>query len=148
MLLSGLLITAAGYNSETPTATSVQTPSDQDISDAYTYFLGRLLVLRQERLDFDKGGFQWNKLIYRDPAGVAWANPNLDVAYSEAWVAVDENSCVQLETPKVANRYYTWQMLNGWARRDDSEYQSTQLPPEALRKVRALLEGQQCKRSH
>ena len=46
---------------------------------------------------------------------MAWANPNLDVAYSEAWVAVDENTPVILEVPKIeGGRYYSWQMLNGW----------------------------------
>lgn len=48
-------------------------PSDQDITDAYVYLLGRLLVLRQERLDFEKDGFEWNKLFYREPGGVTWA---------------------------------------------------------------------------
>ncbi len=88
--------------------------TDQDISDAYIYMLGREFVLRQERLDFEKEGFKWNQIIYREPGGVAWANPNLDVAYSEAWVAVDENTCVVLEIPEIKGRYYTWQMLNGW----------------------------------
>ncbi|MEJ2673232.1 MAG: DUF1214 domain-containing protein [Deltaproteobacteria bacterium] len=89
--------------------------SDQDISDAYLYLLARLLVLRQEILDFKNEGFKWNTIIYRKPGGVAWANPNLDVAYSEAWVAIDENTPVILEVPKIdPGRYYTWQMLNGW----------------------------------
>lgn len=89
-------------------------PSDAQIADAYLYLLGRLLVLRQQRLDFEQEGFAWNKLIHREPGGVDWANPNLDVAYSEAWVAVDERSCVQLDIPKIKGRYYTWHMLNGW----------------------------------
>jgi hypothetical protein len=80
----------------------VPEPSHREISDAYIYLLGRLLILRQQRLDFEKEGFQWNRLIYREPGGVTWANPNLDVAYSEAWV------------PHVDDRYYTWHMLNGW----------------------------------
>src|SRR6187401_1449575 len=88
--------------------------SDQDISDAYIYLLGRELVLKQQRLDFEKEGFKWNQVIHREPGGVAWANPNLDVAYSEAWIAVDENTCVVLEIPEIKDRYYTWQMLNGW----------------------------------
>ena len=94
--------------------TAVVSPSDAQIADAYLYLLGRLLVLRQQRLDFEREGFAWNKLIHREPGGVAWANPNLDVAYSEAWVAVDERSCVQLDIPKIKGRYYTWHMLNGW----------------------------------
>jgi hypothetical protein len=89
-------------------------PTDQDISDAYLYLLGRIFVLRQQGLDFQRDGFKWNQLVYRAPGAVAWANPNLDVAYSEAWVAVDEKTCVRLDMPKVDGRYYTWHMLNGW----------------------------------
>ncbi|HVV98844.1 MAG TPA: DUF1214 domain-containing protein, partial [Planctomycetaceae bacterium] len=87
--------------------------SRQDITEAYVYLVGRLLVLRQERLDFEEG-FEWNKLVHRAPGGVGWANPNLDVVYSEAWVAVDERTPVLLEIPEIKGRYYTWQMLNGW----------------------------------
>jgi hypothetical protein len=87
--------------------------TDQQISDAYIYLLSRLLVLRQQQLDF-KEGFQWNQLIHRRPGEVDWPNPNLDVAYSEAWVAVDENSCVMVTVPKITGRYYTVQFLNGW----------------------------------
>lgn len=90
------------------------TTSDQDVSDAYLYLLSRLLVLRQEQLDFQKEGFQWNQIAHREVGGVAWANPNLDVAYSEAWVAVDENSCTVFSVPKIEGRYYTVQFLNGW----------------------------------
>ena len=59
--------------------------ADRDIVEAYEYMLGRWLVLRQENLDF-KEGFKWNQIIHREPGGVDWANPNLDVVYSEAWV--------------------------------------------------------------
>jgi len=109
-----LLATLAMDGCNGQTALPESAVSDQDVTDAYIYLMGRLLVLRQERLDFEKEGFQWNKIIYRDPGGVAWANPNLDVVYSEAWVAVDPNTCVQLEIPKIKGRYYTWHMLNGW----------------------------------
>lgn len=105
------LITGCSRSKQNKAQASV---SNEDISDAYVYLLGRLLVLRQERLDFEKDGFQWNKIVYRQPGGVQWANPNLDVAYSEAWVAVDDNTCVELEIPKIVGRYYTWHMLNGW----------------------------------
>jgi hypothetical protein len=87
--------------------------SDRDIVEAYEYMLGRWLVLRQENLDF-KEGFKWNEIIHRDPGGVAWANPNLDVVYSEAWIAVDEKSCTLIELPEIKGRYYTVQALNGW----------------------------------
>lgn len=87
--------------------------SDKDIIDAYHYFIGRLLVLRQEHLDF-KAGFIWNRILHREPGGVAWANPDLDVVYSEAWIAVDETSCTMVEVPAIRKRYYTVQLLNGW----------------------------------
>ncbi len=109
-----LLLAACGGNQNRKQASNAVTISDQDIADAYIYLLGRELVLKQERLDFEKEGFQWNQIIHREPGGVAWPNPNLDVAYSETWVAVDENTCVVLEIPEIKGRYYTWQMLNGW----------------------------------
>ena len=87
--------------------------TDRDIVEAYEYMLGRWLVLRQENLDF-KEGFKWNQIIHREPGGVDWANPNLDVAYSEAWVALDEKSCTLIELPEIKGRYYTVEALNGW----------------------------------
>ena len=87
--------------------------SDRDIVETYEYMLGRWLVLRQENLDFNEG-FKWNQIIHRAPGGVDWANPNLDVVYSEAWVAVDEKSCTLIELPEIKGRYYTVQALNGW----------------------------------
>ena len=86
---------------------------EQEISDAWIYLLGRLLVLRQQQADFQEG-FQWNLLVHRKPGDVQWPNPNLDVAYSEAWAAVDETSCLLVTVPKVTGRYYTVQFLNGW----------------------------------
>ena len=87
--------------------------ADQDIGNAYIYLLGRLLVTRQQQLDFQEG-FKWNELVHRKPGAVDWPNPNLDVAYSEAWVAVDESSCTIVSVPKVEGRYYTVHFLNGW----------------------------------
>ncbi|MFL5161433.1 MAG: DUF1214 domain-containing protein [Microvirga sp.] len=87
--------------------------SDQEISDAYNYLLGRLLVARQQQLDFQEE-FKWNEILHRKPGAVDWPNPNLDVAYSEAWVAVDENSCTIVSVPKIEGRSYTVQVLNGW----------------------------------
>jgi hypothetical protein len=88
-------------------------PTDQEISDSYIYLLSRLLVLNQEQADF-ANGFQWNRLVHRKVGEVDWPNPNLDVAYSEAWVAIDEKSCALVTVPKVKDRYYTVQFLNGW----------------------------------
>lgn len=87
--------------------------TDQDISDAYIYLLGRALVARQQALD-QAAGMGWNQLAHRKPGAVDWPNPNLDVAYSEAWVAVDEHSCTLVHVPKVTGLYYTVQFLNGW----------------------------------
>ena len=87
--------------------------TDRGISDAYIYLMSRLLVLRQQQVDFQEG-FHWNTLIHRKPGDVQWPNPNLDVAYSEAWVAVDENSYLMVSVPKITGRYYTVQFLNGW----------------------------------
>jgi hypothetical protein len=89
------------------------TIAEQDISDSYIYLLGRLLVTRQQQLDFQEG-FKWNELVHRKPGEVDWPNPNLDVAYSEAWVAVDEDSCLLVTVPKITGRYYTVHFLNGW----------------------------------
>ena len=87
--------------------------TDKDIVEAYKYMLGRWLVLRQENLDF-KQGFKWNEIIHREPGGVDWANPNLDVVYSEAWLALDDKSCTLIDLPEIKGRYYTVEMLNGW----------------------------------
>ena len=89
------------------------TLSETEISDSYIYLLSRLLVLRQQQLDFQEG-FKWNVLVHRKPGEVDWPNPNLDVAYSEAWVAVDEKSCLIVSVPRITGRYYTVQFLNGW----------------------------------
>jgi len=96
-----------------PTFAQPTQNTDQDVSDAWIYLYTRLLVLRQEQLDFHEG-FKWNELVHRTPGAVDWPNPNLDVAYSEAWVATDENSCTIVTVPKIAGRYYTVQFLNGW----------------------------------
>lgn len=86
---------------------------DDDVSEAYIYLLGRLLITRQQQLDFQEG-FKWNELVHRKPGAVDWPNPNLDVAYSEAWIAVDETSCTVVTVPEIKDRYYTVQFLNGW----------------------------------
>ncbi|WP_210246292.1 DUF1214 domain-containing protein [Aureimonas fodinaquatilis] len=87
--------------------------SDQDVSDAYLYIFGRLLVASRQQLDFQEG-FEWNEIVHRKPGAVDWPNPNLDVAYSEAWVAVDETSCTIVSVPEIQDRYFTVQLLNGW----------------------------------
>jgi hypothetical protein len=95
------------------TSVRAQQVGDEEVSQAYIYLLGRLLVTRQQQLDF-QDGFKWNELIHRKPGAVDWPNPNLDVAYSEAWVAVDETSCTIVTVPEIKDRYFTVQFLNGW----------------------------------
>lgn len=125
--LAAILVIGVGACNRSSPDTSTATPapasepssaktglSDEDIANAYVYLLGRLLILRQQRLDFEKGGFEWNKVVNQKVGGVDWPNPNLDVVYTEAWVAVDEDTCVQLDIPKITGRYYTWELLNGW----------------------------------
>lgn len=106
-LMGAILMGAAHGQAAAPSL------SDQQISDSYIYLLGRLLVLNQEQADFAQG-YKWNQLVHRKVGDVAWPNPNLDVAYSEAWVAIDEKSCALVSVPPIKDRYYTVQFLNGW----------------------------------
>src|SRR5271155_1489291 len=87
--------------------------SDSTIVEAYQYMLARWLVLRQEARDFNDG-FKWNTLLERAPGDVAAANPNFDVALSEAWIAVDDTSCTLITLPEIKGRYYTIEIVNGW----------------------------------
>jgi hypothetical protein len=117
--LATTLALACGQNTpppQSPADSTGITPAsltDQDIADAYVYLLARELMLKQEQKDFEEGA-KWNRIIYRIPGDIVWPNPNLDIAYNEAWVAVDENNCTLLQIPEIKNRYYTWQMVNGW----------------------------------
>jgi hypothetical protein len=108
-----LILAALVAMTVVPAAAQPARLADRDIVEAYEYMLGRLLVLRQENLDF-KEGFKWNEIIHRAPGGVDSANPNLDVVYSEAWIGLDEKSCTLIELPEIKGRYYTVQALNGW----------------------------------
>lgn len=99
---------------DTTSIPSTQRASDQDISDAWIYLLGRELITRQQQVDFDREGFVWNQLLHRKPGAVDWPNPNLDVAYSEAWVALDEESWLLVTVPEITGRYYVVEFLNGW----------------------------------
>ena len=52
---------------------------------------------------------------YNELGKAEFVNPNLNVAYMEAWFAVDEHTPVILEIPKVERRYYTDQIMDEWA---------------------------------
>ncbi len=60
-------------------------------------------------------GVDYNVIKYNELGKAEFVNPNLDVAYMEAWSAVDEQTPVILEIPKVESRYYTAQIMDEWA---------------------------------
>lgn len=84
------------------------------VTDAYVYLLGRAIVIRQEQTDLKEAGVAYNTIKYNPVGSADFVNPNLDVAYLEAWIAVDDNVAVLLEIPKVQGRYYTAQILDEW----------------------------------
>lgn len=95
-------------------AAQAQLPDQQTVTDAYVYLLGRAIAIRQEQTDLKEPGIAYNVIKY-NPAGSAdFVNPNLDVAYLEAWIAVDGKTPVLLEVPEVKGRYYTAQILDEW----------------------------------
>ena len=86
----------------------------QTVADAYVYLLGRAIVIRQEQTDLKESGIAYNVIKYNPLGSADFVNPNLDVAYMEAWIAVDDTTPVMLEIPEVKGRYYTVQILNEW----------------------------------
>lgn len=84
------------------------------VKAAWTYLIARALVVRQEILDRGADGFAFNRISYNPLGSADFVNPNFDVAYLEAWVAVDDQSYAILEVPKVEGRYYTAQILDEW----------------------------------
>ncbi|WP_271679747.1 DUF1214 domain-containing protein [Thermomonas mangrovi] len=110
LALSGAALAATGTASTSP-ASAVDA---RDLADAYAYLLGRAIVLRQEQTDLREPGVAYNTIKY-NPAGKAdFVNPNLDVAYLEAWIAVDADTPALLEIPRVEGRYYVAQILDEW----------------------------------
>jgi len=90
-------------------------PTDGELRDAYVYILGRALVIRQEVDDIKDKGAGYNVIKYNPLGSADFVNPNFDVAYLEAWFAVDKDSATILEVPKIEGRYYTAQILDEWA---------------------------------
>jgi len=84
------------------------------VFDAYVYLLGRAIVARQEHTDRKEPGFAYNQVKCNPLGSADFVNPNFDVAYLEAWIAVDDDTPVQLEVPQVKGRYYTVQVLDEW----------------------------------
>jgi hypothetical protein len=89
--------------------------SEKDVIDSWVYTLARYLVIRQEHIDIAEEGVDYNVIKYNELGKAEFVNPNLDVAYLEAWFAVDENTPVILEIPKITGRYYTAQIVDEWA---------------------------------
>ncbi|RFM26897.1 DUF1214 domain-containing protein [Deminuibacter soli] len=85
-----------------------------EIVESYVYLLGRALAVRQEQIDLRAPQFEYNVIKYNEAGKADFVNPNLDVAYMEAWFAIDENSAIIIEIPPIKNRYYTVQLMDGW----------------------------------
>ncbi len=96
------------------TAAQPAAPEPKTVADAYVYLLGRALVIRQEQMDGKAKDFAYNKIKYNPLGSADFVNPNFDVAYLEAWVAVDDRTPVILDVPEVKGRYYTAQILDEW----------------------------------
>ena len=97
-----------------PGSASESVPDQQTVTDAYVYLLGRAIVIRQEANDLKEPGVTYNAIKYNPVGSADFVNPNLDVAYLEAWIAVDDETPVLLEIPEVKGRYYTAQILDEW----------------------------------
>jgi hypothetical protein len=110
-LALGLLL---GVSFATPAPAQAPNPNEKTITDAYVYLLGRALVIRQERMDTKGPGFAYNAIKYNPLGSADFVNPNFDVAYLEAWFAVDDETAVVLTVPEVKGRYYTAQILDEW----------------------------------
>jgi hypothetical protein len=100
--------------SSTSTSENNRVPTDQDIIDSYLYLYGRYFVIQQENHDINVEKVGYNKIKYNPLGSAQFVNPNLDVAYLEAWIAVDKDHAVILNVPKIEGRYYTAQLLDGW----------------------------------
>jgi len=95
-------------------AAAAQAPDEATITEAYIYLLGRALVVRQENIDMKEKGVTYNRIKYNPLGSADFVNPNFDVAYLEAWFAVDDKTPVVLEVPKIEGRYYTAQIIDEW----------------------------------
>lgn len=94
--------------------TATARPDDRTVADAWVYLLGRVLVIRQEHIDRGGPGFAYNTVKYNPLGSADFVNPNFDVAYLEAWIAVDDDTPAILDVPEITGRYYTAQILDEW----------------------------------
>lgn len=113
--LAGLVLATTLFSTVPANAAStVPSPSDADIDAAYVYLLGRALAIRQEQADAQADGFAYNTIHYNPLGSADFVNPNFDVAYLEAWIAVDDDTPAMLDIPPVSGRYYVAQILDEW----------------------------------
>jgi len=89
--------------------------SDDQVVDAFVYLIARYLVIRQEHIDLSEPGVGYNTIKYNELGKAEFVNPNLDVAYLEAWVAVDAATPCVLTVPAIDGRYFTAQICDEWA---------------------------------
>jgi hypothetical protein len=98
--------------------------TDDELTDAWVYLFGRFLVIRQEHIDLAEDGVTYNAIKHNPPvitgaaasAAPTFVNPNLDVVYSEAWIAVDAATPALLVVPEIpAGTYSTAQIVDEWA---------------------------------
>lgn len=118
IVLAGLMLTGNPIFASEPVSTKPIEGlglTEKDVIDSYIYILARYLVIRQEHTDMSEEGVDYNVIKYNPLGKAEFVNPNLDVAYLEAWFAVDENTPVILEVPKIEGRYYTAQLCDEWA---------------------------------
>ena len=108
LAIAGLLAISTAF------AQGSATPDKQTVADAWVYLLGRAVVIRQEQIDLKEPGVKYNAIKYNPVGSADFANPNLDVAYMEAWIAVDDRTAVLLNVPEIKGRYYTAQILDEW----------------------------------
>ena len=85
--------------------------SEAEVIESYVYLLGRALAVRQEKTDLSEEGIEYNSIKYNEAGKADFVNPNLDVAYMEAWFAMDEKSAILLTIPKIENRLLIIRML-------------------------------------
>jgi len=86
-MLGAVTITTSAWAQTTPAK-----PDEKTLADAYTYLLGRALTIRQEHIDRLGDGFAYNAIKYNPLGSADFVNPNFDVAYLEAWFAVDDRT--------------------------------------------------------
>lgn len=88
--------------------------TEQEVIDSWVYAIARYLVIRQEHIDLSEEGIDYNVIKFNELGKADFVNPNLDVAYLEAWLGVDGQSPVILDIPRIEGRYYTVQIMDEW----------------------------------